>query len=494
MDPTSDEPKEASGQEAAPEQENSAQLLPAGVQTGQQQVLFMPQGLADEGSAGQAVQSSVSDGGPESPDNGVAGKTVSGEGRAGPAPLAVAPGQATGQATPGSMFVAGPEGKSPAPVSDLTEIGFDLSAGKGSMPEIAARYGVLETGLVDAQLTFQSATESGSPGMNRDTAGDKTYVSGRTGTNERDVKTVAGQQGGVLPAEAGRPVAPEGMTYGALPSAAAPKQHADFQGDMLAGSGGSSLSGSNATVNTLSVNTGSSARREGTQLSGTQGQQVPVMGPSLGSEVRGGNTQTRASKNGEMQKLAAATVESDPEPERSDVALFRANDSGVNAKPELSALGKQAPAHHASSANAGLQVAAEMNRNLQNGQTRFQMRLDPPELGRVDVNMRVGADGAVQAHLIVERPETLDMFLRDQRGLERALESAGLNADGESLKYSLRDGSGQNAHSGNSGNQPDQGQRAFGGGREQTSGSDGEPSLEVTVNLSLGETGLDIRV
>lgn len=88
------------------------------------------------------------------------------------------------------------------------------------------------------------------------------------------------------------------------------------------------------------------------------------------------------------------------------------------------------------------QVAAEIARNLKNGQTRFQMRFDPPELGRVEVNMRVGADGGVHAHLIVERPETLDMFLRDQRGLERALEAAGLNADSENLQFSLKqDGS-----------------------------------------------------
>jgi len=83
-------------------------------------------------------------------------------------------------------------------------------------------------------------------------------------------------------------------------------------------------------------------------------------------------------------------------------------------------------------------AAAAIARNAAQGENRFSMRLDPPELGRVDVRLKIGDDGLARAHLIVERPETLDMFLRDQRALERSLEQAGVKTDGNSLQFSLK--------------------------------------------------------
>ena len=67
------------------------------------------------------------------------------------------------------------------------------------------------------------------------------------------------------------------------------------------------------------------------------------------------------------------------------------------------------------------QVAFEMVRQVHQGQSRFTIRLDPPELGRVDVKMHVDATGNVNARLTVERSETLDMFQRDRGSLEKAL-------------------------------------------------------------------------
>ncbi|WP_165814800.1 flagellar hook-length control protein FliK [Labrenzia sp. 011] len=152
----------------------------------------------------------------------------------------------------------------------------------------------------------------------------------------------------------------------------------------------------------------------------------------------------------------------------------------------------QAP-NQSQSAHVATQVAAEIARNLKNGQTRFQMRFDPPELGRVEVNMKVSSDGAVHAHLIVERPETLDMFLRDQRGLEKALEAAGLNPGSDNLQFSLKQDGGREFGSGDS--RPDQG---AGSGREQAEGGPAEvdPMLEEIVRMTLAQQrgGLDMKV
>ncbi len=91
----------------------------------------------------------------------------------------------------------------------------------------------------------------------------------------------------------------------------------------------------------------------------------------------------------------------------------------------------------ASPINMG-QVAFEMVRQVHQGTSRFTIRLDPPELGRVDVRMHVDAQGTLNARLTVDRAETLDLFQRDQRSLERALVQAGLDAGKTNLEFSLR--------------------------------------------------------
>lgn len=144
------------------------------------------------------------------------------------------------------------------------------------------------------------------------------------------------------------------------------------------------------------------------------------------------------------------------------------------------------------SAHVATQVAAEIARNLKDGNTRFQMRFDPPELGRVEVNMRVGADGSVQAHLIVDRPETLDMFLRDQRGLERALEAAGLNPDSDNLQFSLKQDGGQQFAS----DQGDGGEQSGFGDTGSEASGDADADMTERVRLMLAEQrgGLDMKV
>ena len=72
------------------------------------------------------------------------------------------------------------------------------------------------------------------------------------------------------------------------------------------------------------------------------------------------------------------------------------------------------------------------------GHSRFDIRLSPDELGGVDVRVEVRSSGEVRAHLVVERTETLDLMLRDQRQLERSLADAGLDVGSSGLQFSLK--------------------------------------------------------
>jgi len=86
------------------------------------------------------------------------------------------------------------------------------------------------------------------------------------------------------------------------------------------------------------------------------------------------------------------------------------------------------------------------------GNTSFQIRLDPAELGRIDVRLDVDKHGRVTSHLTVDQPATLDMLRKDAPQLQRALEDAGLKTGDGGLQFSLRDQSPQ-------GGQGDSGQR-----------------------------------
>ena len=120
------------------------------------------------------------------------------------------------------------------------------------------------------------------------------------------------------------------------------------------------------------------------------------------------------------------------------------------------------------------------------GKNRFEIRLDPPELGRIDVRLDVDRDGNVTSRLTVERAHTYDLLRRDAAGLERALQDAGLKTADNGLQFSLRD---QSAN------------------HEQTNGADTAqlvvqdeslPTIDVTpqiYNRLAGQGGgLDIRV
>ncbi len=138
-------------------------------------------------------------------------------------------------------------------------------------------------------------------------------------------------------------------------------------------------------------------------------------------------------------KLIAAATAGDakadrPDPTASTAAATAAPSTTATAvaRPQIAAY-TSAPA----AINMG-QLAFEMVRQVQQGTSRFTIRLDPPELGRVDVRMHVDATGALNARLTVDRSETLDMFQRDRGSLEKALTQAGLDGGKASLEFSLR--------------------------------------------------------
>jgi flagellar hook-length control protein FliK len=71
------------------------------------------------------------------------------------------------------------------------------------------------------------------------------------------------------------------------------------------------------------------------------------------------------------------------------------------------------------------------------GESQFQIRLDPPSLGRIEIHLNMDSQGNAQAQLSADRPQTLDALQRDSGALERALKDAGLDLPG-GLSFSLK--------------------------------------------------------
>ena len=96
-------------------------------------------------------------------------------------------------------------------------------------------------------------------------------------------------------------------------------------------------------------------------------------------------------------------------------------------------------------------LAIEFAASIKSGKSSFQIRLDPAELGRIDVRIDVDRTGQVTSHLTVEKAETLAMLRQDAPQLQRALDGTGLKTGDNGLQFSLRDQSSQNSQGQNPG-------------------------------------------
>ena len=83
----------------------------------------------------------------------------------------------------------------------------------------------------------------------------------------------------------------------------------------------------------------------------------------------------------------------------------------------------------------GLTIAAKSLEGLQ----AFDIRLDPPDLGRLQIKLTVDDSGQAQAAVMADKPQTLELLQRDAAGLNRALSDAGLNLANNGLSFSLRE-------------------------------------------------------
>lgn len=174
-------------------------------------------------------------------------------------------------------------------------------------------------------------------------------------------------------------------------------------------------------------------------------------GKATGEDSKGetaGNAQTGEAASAKSKQNAAHPVRTTPFADMlpalgSHNAIYRPADILAGLDRALPSAGIQGNGDSRALRPTPLQMLPiEIGMQAVRGVTNFQIRLDPAELGRVDVKLEIKDNGEVNASLVVDRVETLQMLKRDASTLQQAFEQAGLKQSPDGLNFSLR-GDGQ---------------------------------------------------
>lgn len=160
--------------------------------------------------------------------------------------------------------------------------------------------------------------------------------------------------------------------------------------------------------------------------------------------------QTAETPRNAGKNTAAPVVAKEAGPANAAPVTINAGDALPQA-PSASATSAASAAHAAQTqtavadnaaraAPAAAQVAREIVRRFDGENTKFELRLDPPELGRVEVRLEVSRDHKVTAVVSADSPQALTELARQARELTQQLQSAGLELSDNGLTFDLRQG------------------------------------------------------
>lgn len=161
------------------------------------------------------------------------------------------------------------------------------------------------------------------------------------------------------------------------------------------------------------------------------------------------SAQSASAQNGEAKSAPATPQLSQSAPQLTDANAAQTNSlAQISITPTHASQATSHVEHAARAAPASAQVAREIVRQFDGENTRFELRLDPPELGRVEVRMEVSRDHRVSAVVTADNPQALAELARHARDLEQMLQSSGLELTDNGLSFDLRQGGDSDAEAG----------------------------------------------
>lgn len=195
-----------------------------------------------------------------------------------------------------------------------------------------------------------------------------------------------------------------------------------------------------------------------------------------------------------LQPADAASAPSDPFAQFLSGATPGGHGAGSTAAAGPAAAGPPAAAPTAVATGVALNnVPVEIGMRSLSGSSRFQIRLDPEELGRIDVQLDIDKSGSVRAHLVVDRPDTLAFLQRDSAQLQRAFEQAGLTPQDGGVALSLRNGASEDG-GGNTGRGDGTSAPKTASARQEADPVDADAGLAARRYLWSRPSGVDLRI
>ena len=320
-------------------------------------------------------------------------------------------------------------------------------------PEAAS--GNSEPKADDAPVSADNRAEGAPAGNSASTA---TSAENIIGIWTGDVADVKEQTDGPVPGSQPLVALPETLPLAALTPTVAPLPAIADSDDALAGTDADTV------LSAAAAGEKSSASPALLAANGKAAAQASQTAPD-GSNEQGSTDQT--GEGGDTPKTASqikAETETAPQREPTQKPSLSPNAQAEIKADDVASAAKQgsesiqppmtpAPAHSASATTATPQaapasaaqpvpvnaLAVEIAAQARAGNSRFEIRLDPPELGRIDVRLDIDSEGNVSSRLVIDRSDTYDLLRRDQSTLERALQQAGLKTSDNALEFSLRD-------------------------------------------------------
>lgn len=162
------------------------------------------------------------------------------------------------------------------------------------------------------------------------------------------------------------------------------------------------------------------------------------------STARGDSTGADANADGQAQpevRLAAAGRAEAAAPQFPQPAQAAASTDPVRA-PAIAE-----PVIEARAGHLGQSLGVEIARKVELGEETLRIRLNPVELGRIEVTLAFDDKGSLQATVRTESAQAMDLLRQDAPDLARTLDQAGVRTDAQSFRFENRggDGGGQQA-------------------------------------------------
>lgn len=114
-----------------------------------------------------------------------------------------------------------------------------------------------------------------------------------------------------------------------------------------------------------------------------------------------------------------------------------------SADPVRAAAPAAAPAEPVIEARAGhlgQSLGVEIARRVELGEETLRIRLNPVELGRIEVTLAFDDKGSLQATVRTESAQAMELLRQDAPDLARTLEQAGVRTDAQSFRFENRSG------------------------------------------------------